>query len=54
MLVRIDNWNTTVDGWEIASGEYQVFVAASSRDIRLVSTLHIHEAREKGSECSSS
>jgi Fibronectin type III-like domain len=46
-------WNATVDGWEIVSGEYQVFVAASSRDIRLVSTLHILDETEKGSGRSS-
>ena len=34
-------WNVAVNGWEIASGEYQVYVGASSRDIRLAGTVHI-------------
>ncbi len=28
-------WNVNTNGWEIASGGYQVYVGASSRDIRL-------------------
>ncbi len=28
-------WNVATDGWEIANGEYRVYVGASSRDIHL-------------------
>ncbi|MFL5698016.1 MAG: glycoside hydrolase family 3 C-terminal domain-containing protein [Ktedonobacteraceae bacterium] len=35
-------WNLNRNGWEIASGDYTVYVGASSRDIRLTSTLHVH------------
>ncbi len=35
-------WNVTTNGWEIASGDYQVYVGASSRHIRLTGHLRIH------------
>jgi beta-glucosidase len=35
-------WNVNTNGWEIANGDYQVHVAASSRDIRLTSSLRVH------------
>jgi beta-glucosidase len=35
-------WNVTRSGWEIASGEYTVYVGASSRNIPLTSTLRVH------------
>jgi beta-glucosidase len=35
-------WNVTTNGWEIASGDYTVYVGASSRDIRLTGTLGVH------------
>ncbi len=35
-------WNVNMHGWETASGDYQVYVGASSRDIRLTDTLHVH------------
>src|SRR5947209_18404949 len=38
-------WNTNTHGWEMASGDYQVYVGASSRDIRLTGALHIHPSR---------
>ena len=34
-------------GWEIASGDYQVYVAASSRDIRLTGHLSVYHAEKK-------
>jgi beta-glucosidase len=34
-------WNTSTHGWEIAPGDYPVYVGASSRDIRLNDVLHI-------------
>jgi beta-glucosidase len=36
-------WNVTTNGWQIASGDYQVFVGASSRDIRLTGHLRIQD-----------
>jgi beta-glucosidase len=35
-------WNVNTPGWEMASGNYQVYVGASSRDIRLTGTLRVH------------
>ena len=35
-------WNVNTQGWETASGDYQVYVGASSRDIRLTDTLRVH------------
>ena len=40
-------WNVTTNGWQIASGDYTVYVGASSRDIRLTGTLRVHHAEEK-------
>ena len=40
-------WNVAVNGWEIASGEYQVYVGASSRDIRLAGTVHISRTEKE-------
>ncbi len=40
-------WNVTTSSWETASGDYQVYVGASSRDIRLTGTLHIHDAEKE-------
>ena len=37
-------WNVTTHDWEIASGDYQVYVGASSRDIRLTGALHIQHS----------
>jgi beta-glucosidase len=34
-------WNVTTHSWGVASGTYQLFVGASSRDIRLTGTLHV-------------
>ena len=35
-------WNVSVNTWEIASGDYEVYVGASSRDICLYGGLHVH------------
>jgi len=35
-------WSITTNGWEIESGDYQVYVGASSRDIRLTGSLRVH------------
>jgi beta-glucosidase len=40
-------WNVTTNGWEIASGDYQIYVGASSRDIRLIGTLHFHPVKKE-------
>jgi beta-glucosidase len=40
-------WNTSTNGWERASGDYQVYVGASSRDIRLTGALHIHPVEKE-------
>jgi len=37
-------WEVNKNGWETASGDYQVYVGASSRDIRLTDTVRIHRA----------
>jgi beta-glucosidase len=37
-------WNINTHGWETASGNYQVYVGTSSRDIRLTGTLRVHRA----------
>ena len=34
-------WNGDRDGWEIAHGDYAVYVGASSRDIRLIGALRV-------------
>jgi beta-glucosidase len=40
-------WDVSTNGWEIASGDYRVYVGASSRDIRLTGNLHVHAAEKK-------
>jgi beta-glucosidase len=40
-------WNVRDDTWEIASGDYEVYVGASSRDIRLHGNLRIQRAEKK-------
>jgi beta-glucosidase len=40
-------WDISTNGWEIASGDYRVYVGASSRDIRLTGSLHVHAAEKK-------
>ena len=40
-------WGDNTNGWEIASGDYQVYVGASSRDIRLTGSLHIYNNEKK-------
>jgi beta-glucosidase len=37
-------WNVDTHDWETASGDYQVYVGASSRDIRLTGILRVHRA----------
>ncbi len=39
--------NVTTNGWEIASGDYQIYVGASSWDIRLTGTLHFHPVKKE-------
>jgi beta-glucosidase len=39
-------WNVKTNGWQTAGGDYQVYVGASSRDIRLTATLRVHQAEE--------
>ncbi|HEX6553211.1 MAG TPA: glycoside hydrolase family 3 C-terminal domain-containing protein [Ktedonobacteraceae bacterium] len=43
-------WNVTINGWEIANGDYQVYVGASSRDIRLTGAFHVHHAGKEGEQ----
>jgi beta-glucosidase len=40
-------WSVNTHGWEIATGDYQVFVGASSRDIRLTGSLRVHHAEKQ-------
>ena len=37
-------WDVTMNGWVIASGDYQVHVGASSRDIRLTAVFQVRHA----------
>jgi beta-glucosidase len=39
-------WNVKTHGWEIASGDYQVYVGTSSRDIRLTATYKHQPTRD--------
>jgi beta-glucosidase len=39
-------WNVSVNKWEIASGDYEVYVGASSSDIRLHGSLRVHFAQK--------
>ncbi len=43
-LHPLSYWNVNTNGWETASGDYQVYVATSSRDIRLTDTLRVYRA----------
>jgi len=40
-------WNVITHGWEIARGDYKVYVGASSRDIRLTGALYIQHAEKQ-------
>ncbi len=40
-------WNVNRNGWEIVSGDYTVYVGASSRDIPLSSTLRVHHTEKE-------
>ncbi len=40
-------WNVDAHGWEIAGGDYRVYVGASSRDLRLTGILRVHPAEKK-------
>jgi beta-glucosidase len=46
-LRPLSYWNVTTNGWEIARGYYEVFVGASSRDIRLTGHLNVSHAEKK-------
>jgi beta-glucosidase len=37
-------WNVDANGWAITSGDYQVYVGASSRDIRLTGSFQVRYA----------
>jgi len=39
-------WNTRTHSWDIESGDYQVYVGASSRNIRLYGSLHVYPAEK--------
>ena len=38
-------WNVNTNCWEVASGDFKVYVGASSRDIRLTGSLRVHSSR---------
>ena len=40
-------WDVNTNGWEIAIGDYQVYVGASSRDIRLTGAFHVRLAKRE-------
>jgi beta-glucosidase len=40
-------WNVKTNGWEIASGDYQVYVGSSSRDIRLKGSFNVRLAKRE-------
>jgi beta-glucosidase len=40
-------WNVNSDGWEVAGGDYQVYVGASSRDIRLTGFFRVNHAEKQ-------
>ena len=40
-------WNINTNGWEIANGDYQVYVGASSRDIRLTGSLCVQHVEKQ-------
>jgi len=37
-------WNDSTNGWQIASGDYQVYVGASSRDMSLTGSFQVRYA----------
>jgi beta-glucosidase len=39
-------WNVSVNKWGMASGDYEVYVGSSSRDIRLHGSLRVHSAKK--------
>jgi beta-glucosidase len=43
----LSSWNVKTNAWEIASGDYRLYVGASSRDIRLTGTLRVHQVEEE-------
>jgi beta-glucosidase len=45
-------WNVNTNGWDVASGDYQVYVGASSRDIRLTGSLRVHNIISRGGKSS--
>jgi beta-glucosidase len=40
-------WDGSTNDWEIASGDYRIYVGASSRDIRLTGDLRVDSAEKK-------
>ena len=40
-------WNVNTNGWEVAGGDYQVYVGASSRDIRLTGFFRVDHAKKQ-------
>src|SRR6266487_1358766 len=40
-------WNVNTNGWEVAGGDYQVYVGASSRDIRLTGFFRVDQAEKQ-------
>lgn len=46
----LSSWNVITNGWERVTGDFQVYVGASSRDIRLTGTLHIHGTQKQNAE----
>ena len=38
---ELSTWNVASHSWKVASGEFTVFVGASSRDIRLIGSLTV-------------
>ncbi len=46
-LHPLSYWNVNTNGWEVASGDYQVYVGASSRDIRLTGSFRVDHAEKQ-------
>ena len=44
MNTSLSHWNVKSNRWQNASGDYQMCVGISSRDIRLIGTLRVHQA----------
>jgi beta-glucosidase len=40
-------WNVRTNGWRIASGDYQMYVGASSSDIRLTGSFQVRSAEKE-------